>query len=131
MTNASTLHFRSVLEAKRQELVRAIQAHTSELSIHDGEHDPIDQVQGMSRRDEAAAMVLRLSRTLSEVDKSLRAIAEGLYGVCAECEDLIDAKRLNTIPWASYCVSCQKALERGEAIRAPEHRFLVLDRDAA
>jgi DnaK suppressor protein len=132
MTDSQRLQLKSALEAKRQELLRGIQAHSGELSIHDGEHDPIDQVQGMNRRDEAAAILFRLSRTLSQVDQGLRAISEGCYGFCAECEEPIGPKRLNTIAWASYCLHCQEALERREAMRGAGRRALFSDdREAA
>ena len=32
------------------------------------------------------------------------------YGVCPECEEPISAKRLDAVPWARYCVSCQEKI---------------------
>ena len=31
----------------------------------------------------------------------------GHYGVCMECEEPISTKRLDAVPWAKYCVTCQ------------------------
>jgi DnaK suppressor protein len=32
------------------------------------------------------------------------------YGVCLECEEPISPKRLDAVPWARYCVSCQERI---------------------
>ena len=32
------------------------------------------------------------------------------YGVCLECEEPISTKRLNAVPWARYCVTCQESI---------------------
>lgn len=120
MTNAQRMRFKAALEAKRQELERDTRVHTAELAIGEGEHDPIDQVQCMNRRDDAAVMLRRLSRTLSDVDKALCAMSEGRYGACVECGEPISLKRLEIIPWAFYCVGCQELVERRESMHAAD-----------
>ncbi len=134
MTKTQMMHFKDTLELKRQELVREIRAHTRELAILEGGHDPIDQVQSMNQRDEAALAVQWLSRVLSDVDAARRAISEGLYGVCVECGEPISLKRLETIPWASHCIGCQEFIERREAKQAGDPAWALRfdeDREAA
>jgi DnaK suppressor protein len=71
----------------------------------------------MSQRDEAATMLQTLSYTLSKIDRSLRSMSQGSYGVCVECGEAISLKRLVTIPWASRCICCQELLEsRGGSV---------------
>jgi DnaK suppressor protein len=115
MAKAEQMRFKFALEIKRKELVRAIRVQASELVIGDRVHDPIDHVQNMTHRDEAVDNVHRLSRTLSSVESSLHAISEGCYGYCAECGEPIAIKRLEILPWATHCVSCQARLEQLEA----------------
>ena len=50
---------------------------------------------------------------LQQVDEALARIARGDYGVCLECEDEIDKKRLEAVPYASHCLVCQGKLEQG------------------
>jgi len=50
-----------------------------------------------------------------EIKDALDRIAEGDYGTCAECDELISPKRLGAIPWARYCISCQEELAALEA----------------
>ncbi|MCZ2076129.1 MAG: TraR/DksA family transcriptional regulator [Bryobacterales bacterium] len=114
MTDSERLRFKKALEAKRQEIAREIRAQTAELAIGDAEHDPIDQVQQMNQRDEAVMRLARLSCNLSDVGRSLRAILEGCYGICAICGEQIGFKRLETIPWAVHCLRCQEGLESKE-----------------
>ena len=123
MTNAQKTRFKKALETKRQELVRDIHRHAGDLAIEAGEHDPLDQVQSMNQRDKAGMLVEWLSRSLSNIDASLRAIAQGSYGICVECEEEIGLKRLEAIPWASHCIRCQEILEQGAVTDAPADRL--------
>ncbi len=111
MTNAETKHLEAVLHAKRQEVLAKIWSRSEELHIGSGGGDIIDRIQRMSNRDETAAVLSRLSSVLTDVDRSLRAMKEGSYGLCAECEEPIAVKRLQVIPWAVYCIRCQEHFE--------------------
>ena len=41
------------------------------------------------------------------VEEALDRLGSGHYGVCLSCEEPIPHKRLNALPWARYCVTCQ------------------------
>ena len=41
-----------------------------------------------------------------QIQGALRRIAEGTYGVCAQCGADIDPKRLEALPIATRCISC-------------------------
>jgi RNA polymerase-binding transcription factor DksA len=118
MTKTQMMRFKAALEAKRQELVRAIRAQVGELAIRDGGRDPIDQVQSMKQRDKAALTVHWLSRVLSDVDATRRAMSEGVYGAWVNCGEPVSLKRLETVPWAPHCVGCQESIERRETAQA-------------
>jgi DnaK suppressor protein len=45
---------------------------------------------------------------LRQIKEALQRINDGTYGICAECEKPISAKRLQAVPWAKYCVQCQE-----------------------
>lgn len=102
---------KAVLENKRAELVRSIRSQSIQLNVGEAEHDLIDHIQGMTRREEAVTFLDALNRTLAAVDAAVRAIEEGAYGDCAECGDPIASKRLAAIPWASHCIRCQEELD--------------------
>ena len=57
---------------------------------------------------------LRLNRLdyvqLKLIEEALDRIEAGDYGTCMSCEEPIPAKRLQALPWAKYCVTCQQSL---------------------
>src|SRR5690349_23550160 len=49
------------------------------------------------------------------IEEALDRLHSGDYGVCLSCEEPIPAKRLQALPWARYCVSCQESASRDAA----------------
>jgi RNA polymerase-binding transcription factor len=45
---------------------------------------------------------------LTLVADALRRMAEGQFGKCVECGDEVEAKRLDAVPWARYCIHCEQ-----------------------
>jgi DnaK suppressor protein len=45
---------------------------------------------------------------LRSINEALERINAGTYGICAECEKPISPKRLQAVPWAKYCITCQE-----------------------
>ena len=62
-------------------------------------------------------------KLLREISGALRRIETDQYGICPECEEPISAKRLDAVPWARYCVTCQEQIAAGIASgdREEEH----------
>jgi DnaK suppressor protein len=114
MTNAELMNLREALENKRLELASLLCTRARDLTIEDRPPDLIDHIQGMSNRDDAAGMLNRFSSTLTDVERSIRAIDENCYGNCTECDCPIPLKRLQSIPWATLCVRCQERFEAGD-----------------
>ena len=49
---------------------------------------------------------------LQQVDEALLRIKSGSFGECTKCEETIERKRLEAIPWARLCLSCQQKAEQ-------------------
>lgn len=60
---------------------------------------------------ETDALKLRL------VEQALQRLDADTYGVCIECEDKIDDKRLEYVPFARYCTECKSELEKSGKIK--------------
>ena len=45
---------------------------------------------------------------LRMVEEALDRLSSGDYVFCLSCEEAIAPKRLQAIPWARYCVTCQE-----------------------
>ena len=50
---------------------------------------------------------------LVQVEAALRRLSEGVYGVCARCGREIATERLEALPSATLCITCQAEVERG------------------
>ena len=101
--------FKTILLAALQghtQHVRDDQAAALELS-DDGVKDTVD----LSLMDVNKEMALRLgereSQMIADIDQALLRIEEGSYGKCARCGKLIDERRLEALPTASYDAACQ------------------------
>jgi DnaK suppressor protein len=51
-------------------------------------------------------------RLLREVLIALQKFDEGGFGECERCNEPIGDKRLDALPFARYCIDCQRRLER-------------------
>ncbi len=50
---------------------------------------------------------------LQLIRDALGRIEDKSYGVCVNCENPIQPKRLEAVPWARHCIQCQGLLEKG------------------
>jgi len=52
---------------------------------------------------------------LGAIEEALEKIREGTYGVCEDCGDEIGWRRLQAMPLAKLCVTCQSHMEKETA----------------
>jgi DnaK suppressor protein len=50
-------------------------------------------------------------RLLKDIDNTLDKMEKGTYGICEECEEIINEKRLEANPVARYCITCKRQME--------------------
>jgi len=48
---------------------------------------------------------------LRSIEEAMEALDRGQYGECIRCDDDINEKRLEVVPWATMCVRCQEEAE--------------------
>ena len=65
-------------------------------------------------RELAIRTLDRESSLLRNVQAALARIAVGSYGTCVHCDEEINPKRLNALPYAPFCIRCQEAADRHE-----------------
>jgi len=46
------------------------------------------------------------------IEAALARIQRGTFGSCMACGDVINARRLEALPWTRYCLRCQKGFEQ-------------------
>jgi len=77
-----------------------------ELSLYD--QHPADLGSELAARQNDAGLMQNIDRLLEQVERALKRIDEGTYGVCERCGRPIGKKRLEAIPYASTCIACQQ-----------------------
>lgn len=50
-------------------------------------------------------------RRLKKVEAAIGRIRNGRFGLCAKCSKKVDHERLEAIPYAAFCINCQKGRE--------------------
>ncbi len=61
-----------------------------------------------------------------KIKQALERIDSGSYGYCQECGEKIARARLEALPWADLCRSCQEKLEAEEQQREAEEMANLL-----
>ena len=109
---SKTTSYRKILERKAEEVRRSMSAQkaaqlVSRLDVPSDEGD-------LSQQHHEEWIFLNRNtidtRHLREINDALHRMDTELYGICLECEEPISAKRLDAVPWAKYCVTCQEAI---------------------
>jgi DnaK suppressor protein len=61
-----------------------------------------------SSHDRFSAMADELKTRLDDIDNALLRIADGTYGFCINCAQMIDTDRLAILPTATLCLACEQ-----------------------
>jgi len=65
-----------------------------------------------SGSEEVASQLAELeSRELTQIERSLVRLKQGIYGLCEGCHKKIPVARLNALPFSTTCVECQREME--------------------
>jgi DnaK suppressor protein len=123
-------NYRKMLEKKADEVRRSMSAQkaaqvVSRLDVPSDEGD-------LSQQHHEEWIFLNRNtidiKLLREIADALERIEHGTYGVCLECEEPISAKRLEAVPWARYCVTCQERIAARAALGEPMDEYEEADR---
>jgi len=66
-----------------------------------------------SGSEEMASQLAELdARELSQIERALARLKQGIYGVCEVCGGKIPVGRLNALPYSTVCINCQREVEK-------------------
>jgi len=107
--------FRKKLEEKHRELVEEVGKNVlyGKGPDDDSTKDLGDQAATSYNREFLFELGNGTQRLLKEVVSALQKLDEGSYGDCERCGEAIADKRLEALPFARYCIDCQRAVEEG------------------
>ena len=108
------LNMRQILVKRRDALRKALAGDLSLLkelraqTSGDMVDAALDSVQ-----DEISSQLAEVeSRELARIEYALERMREGQFGICEGCGTNIPVARLNALPYATYCIDCQREAER-------------------
>ena len=108
-------HFQEKLANKQRALtgvVNSTEESEREFGL-DVSQDPADIASNAYTKDLLFSQSTNERNILKLVHEALKRIESGEYGFCAHCEEEIQEKRLEAVPWARHCIKCQDLQERG------------------
>lgn len=108
---------KKTLEERKAQLMRELKMDDVKNPHADNEFDAIFPDFG-DKEDENAAEVAAYEGNLSmeknlevslfNVNKALKKIEEGKFGMCEKCGNMIEPERLRAFPSATACMDCKK-----------------------
>ena len=117
LSKKSKSQLRKTLENMRQEILDEVRIQIERSRVQDHMGDLGDYANADMAAEYAHLFGERLRRRLQLIEDALDGIENGYYGLCEECEEPINEKRLQLMPFALFCVRCQSELERQAKIR--------------
>lgn len=109
-------YFKKKLLAKREELLRTIARTEQEGRSADDDPtvDLADKAANSYTKEFLFGQTDNDRLTLQLVNEALLRIEAGTYGQCLDCEEDMQQRRLEAVPWARFCRACQEKREQGQ-----------------
>lgn len=120
---------KGLLLQKRNDVVRGIEARIGRKLIQepgqriDSAMDSADlSLQDMDQGIDYSLLEMKYEQ-YKEIADAFRRLQNDTYGICEECGEEIDIRRLEVNPLARFCISCKTKKEDIERIQKEETRF--------
>jgi len=108
-------YYKKKLLARREELMKTI-ARTEEEG-RQADDDPTVDLADKAANSYTKEFLFGMTNTdrtiLNMIDAALKRIQASEYGVCANCQEELQQKRLEAVPWTKHCLNCQEKMEQG------------------
>jgi DnaK suppressor protein len=116
MENRDLNFFRELLEKELELLLEKAEQTVWELveASPNNDADELDRATQDLSQNNIFRIRSRESRLIRKIRESLRAIKDGTYGICEDCEEPISIERLKARPMTSYCIACKMRREKNE-----------------
>ena len=75
--------------------------YSSHMADASGDHVELEQ---------AYYMIARLEKYLGYLAKAMQMIADGTFGICISCNNMIPKARLEEVPHTTKCVDCKEGI---------------------
>ena len=107
--------YRKRLLAKQEELMRLVSK--SEQDGRQADEEATQDIADKAANSYTKEFLFHQSddnrRLLQLVNEALERLKNGGYGHCVACNEEVQQKRLEAVPWARHCIECQEKQENG------------------
>jgi DnaK suppressor protein len=118
------LRLHKILLARRERLSKKVvgeSAYQHGCNTTHGTGDSADSAFEAEGGEMSARLAGSDTRDLSQIEGALLRWKQGTYGICERCQKLISLPRLNALPCAPLCISCEREMEKSCAGQARQH----------
>jgi DnaK suppressor protein len=114
MDEKKVQHFRQKLLTARNQIINSgILSNFEDLQIKpDDLADEADLATSTINQQVSFSIREKEMTKLKRIDAALARIEEGHFGICIESGEEIEEKRLETQPWAEFCIEVAEERER-------------------
>jgi DnaK suppressor protein len=107
---------RERLLLKKREILDAYNKNKTYGMEADGEatQDVADKASNSYTKEFLFSLSNTERELLQMLDEAIARTEAGGYGVCASCLQPMNVKRIEAVPWARLCLSCQEKQESGQ-----------------
>ena len=107
--------YRKRLFEKQQELLRLVSKSDQDgrEADEEGTQDIADKAANAYTKEFLFHQSNDNRLILQLVNESLERLKDGSYGYCLVCNEEVQAKRLDAVPWARHCIECQEKQDQG------------------
>jgi len=114
LTEQELLFFKRELENKQNKILENLKNREQELNTNTAcdLRDEGDHAFFAANNSTNNAIVHEQHKMLNQINRSLKRINLGTYGVCNLCEETINIERLKITLFAEQCISCKELLEQ-------------------
>lgn len=103
------------LKAWREELVQEATRTVDGMTTEKAQFaDPTDRASMETDRNFLLRIRDRERKLITKIDKAIERVEEGTFGLCDECGEDIEFKRLEARPVATLCIECKTMQEEEE-----------------
>lgn len=75
--------------------------------------DPADKAANSYTKEFLFSLSNKERSEIQMIDDAIARIDSKKFGACVVCGDDVERKRLEAVPWAKHCLSCQEKIEEG------------------
>jgi DnaK suppressor protein len=109
------IQFRKQLIALKDELIVSLAGTANDIKpvvLDQAAFGRVSRGNAMQIQQMALESSRRRERQLISVDQALKRLEKQIYGICVDCDEDINVRRLEIDPTAIRCIKCAEALSK-------------------